>query len=429
MPNHQQDVNVKLPEGNQFWLKKLGQKVLSKIYEEGATPGNANEPGSIAQTFQGVYQESGLHDGALAISLHHQKDRISLGKLLKGINRYFTSDQDLVNARQDYLTQVASVVWAVKDLADKQGDHFARGSIKIKDPSSKLFGFLKGYVQFSTKAENPGFLLGANDFAYNRDKLSSHYTTFETEQYGIDMRFTGGQPALEILPCSGDSHLLFGRVKIKDEWYTFIKAEPVGLAYPLESLEHAGHLLLPKKQHIHVTRKEKEIPKPLKDAYEEYYVNERFYIEPNPDVAGMSRRQWHDAQASGIPLDIVKWYPKATTVAGMYEEMNTFELKSNKGLKAVRKFNKAVKNLHFKKDIEIRTGNEVILDLRKLPDFEELNDPPKPYLVKREARIENNPERQMLNNVIDLTADNQDGEIDHKRKSQAQGSSSKRLRK
>ncbi len=425
MPNNQQGINEKLPEGNQFWLKELGHKVLAKIYEKDATPGNANELGSIAQSFEGVYQDSGLDTEELAISLYHQKDRMSFAKVVKGINRLLTSNKDLVNARQDYLTQVASVVWAVKDLADKQGDCFARGSIKINDPCGKLFNFLKGYVQFATGAEQPGYILGANDFAYNRSpakKLSSHYTTFETEQYGIDMRFTGGKPTLEILPNDGDSHLLFGRVKIKNDWYTFMKAEPVGLGHPLEYVEHAGHLLLPKKQHLDITRKEKDIPKPLKDAYKKYYVNEQFYYEPNPDVAGMSRREWHN---TNLPLTLKKWHTKATTVADMYRQIKNEAPKTQKGIIAKWEFKKALKDLGFKKDVKIRTGNEVILDLHELPELTEEKNPPQSYLVKREASSENPAKRQKVSKKSDST----DHDKTVEREPNFQGGSSKRLRK
>ncbi len=109
----------------------------------------------------------------------------------------------------------------------------------------------------------------------------------------------------------------------------------------------------------------------------------------------------------------------------MYSQIKNAHPKTQHGFKAVKKFKKAVKELDYKKDILIRTGNEVILDLANLPALPEVNNPPRAYIVQREARIENNPERQVLNNVVN----DQDAEIDHKRKPESQGGSSKRLRK
>ncbi len=333
-PHQVQEQSQGLAIERRQWFKDLGFKVLAKIYEPNATPGSPHHAGSIASSFANASEDSNLQDKSVKRPLYHQENRHSVTKVVKKVNRFFRGDPAHIKARQDYLTQVAGVVCAAQEQAKQNGENFERGSIKIKDPGGKLFAYLKGYVQFATGKENPGFLFSSNDFAYSRDpnkKLSSHYTEFETEQYGIDMRLSGAAPTLEILPNKGDSHLLFGRIKINNEWHTFIKGEPAGLGHPLEYLEHAKHFLLPKKHHG-VSRKESEIPKPLKDAYGKF----------------------HSAHG-GV---------KAKTVADMYQQIVNANDLSEKALRAREKFLEGIEQLNFTQDILIRTGNEVILDFQ-----------------------------------------------------------------
>lgn len=329
MPNHQEySTNLNLTNRAKDEFKNLGYQVLDKIYEQNTMPA------SVVQSFRGVHNE--FCEKFYLDTFCHEPDVLpSFASIIKGVNRYFRGNPAHVKERQDYLMQVVSIMWALKDKAAQQGDHYERGSIKINDPDGKLFDFLKGYVQFATGHDNPGYLKNANDFAYSRhpqNGLSSHYKNFETEQYGIDIRFKGAAPTLDILPCKGDSHLLFGRVKINQTWYTFVKAEPIGLGHFLEGVEHAKNLVIPQK-HDGINRKEKEMPRALKEAYEKFRLAQR--------------------------ID-----KKVKTVSDMYlTVMRTHDL-TEKGNEAKVAFLHAVEVLNFSKDIMFRTGNEVILDFQ-----------------------------------------------------------------
>src|SRR5207249_1660859 len=140
-----------------------------------------------------------------------------------------------------------------------------RGSYKLIDPENRLYECLLEYVKFATKNEEPSHVLPfgvfalhkpldcvafqsslsrlmtkPSQFAYARVgtimPLSSHYKQ-DKNQWGIDIRFTNNELALNLLP-HGFSHILFGTVSSNGKQNTFVKFEPNCLGNFVEATVH-----------------------------------------------------------------------------------------------------------------------------------------------------------------------------------------------
>lgn len=142
--------------------------------------------------------------------------------------------------RREYLAQVIALFWKIYDLGRKQGEVAESAAYVLLDPGRKVYSFLKSYVDMASK-QSPSF-------AYDRDpkkNKSSHFKPFSPlSQWGIDMRFSGDQAALKLLPY-GKQHMLFGALeyyKTHPEIF-FWKIEYYGIASPSETVAHGIQFL------------------------------------------------------------------------------------------------------------------------------------------------------------------------------------------
>ncbi|MED5463135.1 MAG: hypothetical protein VX699_00660, partial [Myxococcota bacterium] len=251
---------------SQLPLCNLGRQLLSGLYRH---------PNPTQPFPRGLYRQLEIetlrteHEGSGAIS---QLRWLLSTAPMKALNRSVRGDTEHAEARRDYLAGVVLMMWAVVGDGAKEGKLVARGSFKIVDPDQRLFQCLQNYVKLATGQEDPGFL--TNDFAYLRSPdypilpLSSHYKT-DPLQYGIDVRFQGGDSALPALP--GDhSHILFGQVHIENTPYTFIKLEEVGLGTVSEAALHSMHFLNSGTVDKAQSFREKDLHPQLVSAYSSY---------------------------------------------------------------------------------------------------------------------------------------------------------------
>lgn len=261
------------------------------------------------------------------------------------------TNQEHSTARNNYLTAIVSLMWSIHNKAKKDKDQeLHRGSFKIIDPEAKLYNFLSQYVSFAAGVQpSTNGLLGfftANDFAYSRNPtlgLSSHYKG-DYKQYGIDMRFKGGDHySLPILPAE-HSHLLFGQVCIEGKNYTFLKFEEYGLGNFIEFIHHAinyknsGH----KDPNQAKTFREKDIPEKVKDAYACFCQTAK--IEP-----------WNAAATIYEMWNRIELYINETTEQQENIPENVIE--------SIQKFTVAIYESHLADNISIRNGEEIIIDL------------------------------------------------------------------
>jgi hypothetical protein len=254
------------------------------------------------------------------------------------------------NLRREYLLSIVAIMWHLHDLGIQANQELKRGSYKIVDPDGKLYQFLMGYTRYATGRKHPEYLIGANDFAYRRDPkwyLSSHYThsSFDSEQYGIDMRLWGGHPTLDILP-NQSSHLLFGQVTIDGEKYTFLKPEQIGLGHPLEYLEHASHLFFNSHKEGDNIRRESVIPTDIEKAFEAYRATTRGLKKPHP-------------------------YTISNMTKIILENDNSLPSQQN----AIREFALCLQKHDYEHDAQYRTGKEVIINLTPLKKDEKVKSP------------------------------------------------------
>ncbi len=330
---------------NAPWLKEEGRIFLQKIYAPETSFADAHHAGSLIHADNKLFMRSGLKKKSEHKPLYHQLNRSSITKTVKSVNRLVGGNKVHANARREYLIAIVSVMWHIHDLAIQAKQELNRGSYKIVDPDEKLFQFLMGYARFATGKEQPEFLLGANDFAYKRDPqwyLSSHYThpSFQSCQYGIDMRLWGGHPTLDILP-NESSHMLFGQVLINGTKHLFLKTEQIGLGHPLEYLEHGSHLFFSKDKAGAKYRRESTIPLDLNKAFEEYLAASPGLKKPTP-----------------------------YTISKMYEMITKNVNSSSAQQKAIREFAHCLEKHSYEIDASIRTGQEVILDFTPLKPSE-----------------------------------------------------------
>ena len=237
------------------------------------------------------------------------------------------------------------IILALYDKANKEGDSFVRGSMKIIDPDNRLLDLLNGYVQFATGHKSPGFtrLYGANEFAYSRDpnySLSSHYKDkkYESIQYGIDARFQVDGNLIDLFP-DNRGHLLFGSVNIQGKTHTFIKIERIGLGNLKEYVEHGTHFLHPSEPNA-TDRRESEIPETISKTFENFLLNLN-QVDPTNQALKKAR------------FDINE----------MYLLVRSHSVLDSSLMDAATPFYEALNHLNFMKDIESRTGNEVVFNL------------------------------------------------------------------
>lgn len=324
------------------WMVAVGENILDKLYNTDLTVGNANYIGTLMDSIlqeQNLLQDSGLDKPENKQQLEHNKGAytkgiFSLFSIPKNINRYFRGNEDYAIQRRNYVIAINCVMWALYNQAALNGKDFSKGSFKLIDPDNRLFQFLKGYVQFANRQENQSYM-SSNNFAYpsNRKSIQSNHQpdpSFQTEQYGIDLRLMGTDDLLDMLP-NGQAHLLCGDVNINDNHLTFIKFEPVGLGSFLEFIEH--------EYQPSESNDENEIPIKLNEIYQEFlatYAN--LYSEVLPSAKSASEMYQQISEASKDPE---------------YVEFTVFQ----------RRFNMAIEQLDNVADyIKIRTGKEIILD-------------------------------------------------------------------
>lgn len=240
-----------------------------------------------------------------------------------------------IEQRQEYLAQIICLGWAFDALAEQQGESFSRGSFTIVDPEHKILNFLLGYVRLVTGKKEPKTLplvKTINNFASRRKPelhgSSHHYGQTPEAQFGIDVRFTADQTVYGLLP-SRHRHVLFGKLDVPGSTLplTFVKFEPVGLG---SSAEFFAHLLnfANSGQVSGEARREKDIPDMITEAFET--------LVPNSGIKRLHQMINHE---------FFKDHPQ------------DFE-----------NFIGLLKETYNTNDIELlkaRTGNEVVLDLRK----------------------------------------------------------------
>lgn len=262
---------------------EIGQTLLAQLYHRADTPVEKADPSSSSPYLEG-YDQLQLDDSNLYLALQCEAARIAgqpngyidwlrylmSPAIIKAANRFVRGDVIHAGQRRNYLTAIVCMMWALNQAASEQDKVIERGSFKLLDPDGKLFDFLHHYVQFSTGQEMPGTLF-SNDFAYARDPkfaCSSHYKC-DRDQFGIDVRFQGGDYALPLLPHQ-HTHILFGRVKIGGEYYTFVKFEEAGLGNVTEFLEHSLHFANSGTVDVTKTFREKDIPESLTGQYQNF---------------------------------------------------------------------------------------------------------------------------------------------------------------
>jgi hypothetical protein len=280
---------------------------------------------------------------------------VNLSGTIKQIYKDYVSgatNKEYSTARNNYLTAIVSLMWSIHNKAKKDKDQeLNRGSFKIIDPEAKLYNFLSQYVSFAASIQpSTNGLLGffnGNDFAYSRTPtlgLSSHYKA-DYKQYGIDLRFKGGDHyALPILPAD-HSHLLFGQVCINGETYTFLKFEEVGLGNFLEFINHginyknSGHK---DPNQANTTFREKDIPQEVKDAYTCFCQE--------ATIESLNGTETIHEMWNVIELYINQITAKQENIPENVKE-------------SIQKFIVAVTESHLADNMSIRNGQEIIIDL------------------------------------------------------------------
>lgn len=200
-----------------------------------------------------LYQKTGLE----SINAYALKSKIPAHQLDQGAlypSREYVSPaayvqwaiQDTDMDREEKLMKITSIMWALDDMAKKQGESYERGSYTVLDPGHALYQFLIGYVTEVNGVQDPKSVwpaVSGNPFAYQRDPKkggSSHHKHHTPEsQFGIDMRFKAHETIYGILPY-GQRHILFGKLDIpgSTEPLTFIKFEEAGLGTITEKIHH-----------------------------------------------------------------------------------------------------------------------------------------------------------------------------------------------
>lgn len=344
-------------------LIEQGEKIIKSLY------GNDNLSNeSTTELFNGLYNDHNIGD--LHQTTNNQsymgraRDAVyyatsATGSIInpigwvKSINRQIYGENENAATRRDYLMGIVAIMWFIFNQAKQEQDKTVeRGSFKIIDPDLKLYNLLLNYVTLANHGVESGAtdksIFYYNDFAYTRSPellqapiigggLSSHYRT-DSEQYGIDIRFHGGEELSSILPPGDHRHLLFGLITIDDTQYTFLKCEEFGLGSALESFLHGTDYVRKMGQsHPEGCFREKDIDKELITIYQEF-----------------CKATGKEVSETKLPL-----YEIAKTV--LHTNIQDNQVAQN----CKNDFIEQLKILKLDKNPNIRHGNEVIIDFRK----------------------------------------------------------------
>ncbi len=241
---------------------------------------------------------------------------------------------------QEYLAKIICLCWALNDLAVQQKECFTRGSFTLIDPNKRIFHFLKGYVCLVnnyTLMDFKPWVLTTSNLAYRRDPESngsSHHTDqTEGSQFGIDIRFRSYETLYGLLPHLM-RHILFGRLNLvttsqsRNLPLTFIKFEPVGLGSSTEILTHITNFAAPVTS-IEGKRREKDIPDEVWDVFVKLTQDKSFDEKKIYKMLDHYHFRNHPEDLKKMQFILKKFFPNDT-----------------------------------KELLDIRTGSEVILDLR-----------------------------------------------------------------
>ncbi|HXF90429.1 MAG TPA: hypothetical protein VNJ29_00700 [Candidatus Nitrosotenuis sp.] len=310
-----------LPEENQLELINLGKQVLENIIN------NRDLPTITLPAIEKIPCE-------IKKSTAFHKDGENTPTAWA--RWWFVKDDPI---QQEYLAKIVSLSWALYDLAKSKGEAFPRGSFTIIDPDHRIYAFLLNYVSYVNNCTAPAqlpWILTSSNFAYRRDPdlmgSSHHRGQTEDSQFGIDIRFRSYETVYGFLP-NINRHILFGKLNIPRSPcpLTFIKFEPVGLGSTLEVAAHALNYAQSGAVEEEA-RREKDIPDEIISTFKSLV----------PSRQAKSRLK-------------------------IYEMLNHVNFKISRESRDI--FVRVLKK-YFPKDSEdlfyIRTGNEVILDLKSL---------------------------------------------------------------
>jgi hypothetical protein len=268
-----------------------------------------------------------------------------------------------VQQRQEILARIVAIMWQLDIKALGQGEGFTSGSFKLIDPGFKLYNYLISYVKLARTQ--------SSSFAYERNPQkgqSSHYKDASPEsQYGIDVRFEANESSLQLLPHR-KSHIIFGKIVIDPKSTTpliFIKLETIGLGSVSDKINHGMGFIKTRfdsKEKLEETRKEKYIKPDIQKVYSKAFAIFRTF-------------DTKDQQDSSKKLLMAE---KPKNISGMIEMLNKAKMVQSSSPKTqaalpslnleVQNFMKLLDTLYpnDKDSISLRTGHEVIIDLRKL---------------------------------------------------------------
>lgn len=256
--------------------------------------------------------------------------------------------------RKDYLTKITTMMWGIFGESVDKKEGFVRGSYKIIDPDFKLYDFLLGYVKLVTGAEDPKLLpygCTTSNHGYRRSprlKGSSHYKIEckNDEQFGIDIRRENYETTLKILPAS-KTHILFGRLTIPGSNLpiTFVKFEEVGMGGFGEFLDHSLNFGASGHNLTDADRREKDVHKDVKLAFEEYCKYLSGNVQETPLNLLVERIKNH-----GTVYEMLQFLHETFNAHEEFHGMiSTF-------------YSMLEANGYEKQVADIRNGNEVILD-------------------------------------------------------------------
>jgi hypothetical protein len=263
-----------------------------------------------------------------------------------GLRWCFTNtDQTYVTTRQNHLTAILAMCWALTQQADDQKDPFARGSFTLVDPGHKFYNFLLDYVKLVTQTENPqalAFEMTVSNFAYQRDpkkKQTSHHVNRSPEsQFGIDMRLAPHEGVLKVLPHQ-HSHILFGKLDVdgQETPLTFLKLEEIGMGSKGAILMHGINFQRSAAYLDDSTRREKDIRPEISASFEALEALARQNQVAMPEHKKTIRSMFQIAQQLAA---------SETPVAA-----------------AAQDFLGKLDSTYTAKNHDLRVGNEVIIDL------------------------------------------------------------------
>lgn len=265
---------------------------------------------------------------------------------IRGWNK--SRDNTYNDDRKHRLFSIVSLCWYLDKVACTQENVSAisRGSWTVIEAQHTILHYLTDYVRLVTGATNPKdlpFALTQSNFAYRRDpnlKGSSHHAGRSPEsQFGIDMRLEAEQGILKLLPYA-HTHILFSQIVHphsvdENALLTFIKMEPLGMGSAIAALGHGVNFFNSQQYVEDTARREKDIPKAIVAKYIE--------------ITGASESQCKKITIAEMCYNISKIPEDSKNDTHVLLQSFIVFCKQN--------------GLDYP---TARTGNEVILDLRKI---------------------------------------------------------------